>query len=448
MEYRPEPNGNLPANAKKKFVFCRGCNVGPRRKLWLRYDNLVKEAKKAGKPPKVYLHFMREDVNSRNETLKVMIGGLAYGVIGYLGNSDTEGVMMLLRQGARFSLEVADFNRIGDESIPLVMNYVIEAKPLDTAPADAEPAAQKVEKPGEPEIKDFACKVPFARVEEISPERAKEMLEHNTKNRKLNMLQVSAIASTIENGHYEFTSQSIGFDTNGTLTDGQHRLHAIIKAGKTVPMVVVYGANQSVFTDRGKKRTVSENLSICYDDEFNSRVVSMINHAYRIVTGRHDCMNEVKMYMAYNRVRKYVENPALAATFNSPKAMYGSFYGSALLTLLLCGKYEVKDIEDMNSMFLNGRHSEGYEVRSQDAMVIEVRDLILTGRKPFIRKKFSNDIGLEEEKTMMCLRVMLPYLNGLKTKKSAEAAKKFFVESFGPVLDGVNEEYLEEAANQ
>ena len=57
-------------------------------------------------------------------------------------------------------------------------------------------------------------------------------------------------------------------------------------------------------------------------------------------------------------------------------------------------------------------------------MVIEVRDDILTGKKPFI-KKSSQDIELDIDQTMTCMRVMLPYLMNTKLRKSRTDVDNF-----------------------
>ena len=68
-----------------------------------------------------------------------------------------------------------------------------------------------------------------AKYEKITPNRATKLLEHNTDNYRMSISN-----STLENlvyelthGQWKATTQGIGFDTNGVLVDGQHRLMAI-----------------------------------------------------------------------------------------------------------------------------------------------------------------------------------------------------------------------------
>ena len=64
-------------------------------------------------------------------------------------------------------------------------------------------------------------------------------------------------------GAWQVTGEAIKFDTNGALSDGQHRLTAVIQSGATVDMLVVRGLApeaQSVM-DSGSKRTASDALT-------------------------------------------------------------------------------------------------------------------------------------------------------------------------------------------
>ena len=226
------------------------------------------------------------------------------------------------------------------------------------------------------------------------------------------------------------------------MTDGQHRLHAIALSGIGVNAAVVYGCNQSPYQDRGKRRTVKDNLTICFGNEYSDRVISMINHLYRIVSGKHDSLDETKQHIAYEKIRTIVEKSEFSATFNNPKTLFSSYYSGAILILLLSKKYKEEDIEDLNSLFQYGMHVEGMPNRLQDSMVHEVHDMILSARKPFVRKNVSQDLNLDVEKTMSCMRVMIPYLSGLKVKKSQDDVNKFCKSVLTPFFEEVNKEFL------
>lgn len=77
---------------------------------------------------------------------------------------------------------------------------------------------------------------------DVSPMLASSILaEHNTKNRKILPSHVTALAKNMKEGTWRFNGDSIRFDSNGTLIDGQHRLMAIVKSGCTIPCIFVVG---------------------------------------------------------------------------------------------------------------------------------------------------------------------------------------------------------------
>lgn len=98
----------------------------------------------------------------------------------------------------------------------------------------------------------------------ITPEMAARWLDKNTRNRKVRAKTVAAYARDMAAGNWLMTGEPIQFDTNGVLLNGQHRLHAVVKSGATVAIVVhrnIDPAAQSVM-DTGRKRTASDDLSI------------------------------------------------------------------------------------------------------------------------------------------------------------------------------------------
>lgn len=96
----------------------------------------------------------------------------------------------------------------------------------------------------------------------VTPEMAKAWLEKNVGNRPLNRAFVRRLSRMMADGDYTLTHQGIGFDVNGMLIDGQHRLHAIVESGVTISLLVTHGlptqAREKI--DTGKVRTVANVL--------------------------------------------------------------------------------------------------------------------------------------------------------------------------------------------
>lgn len=94
-------------------------------------------------------------------------------------------------------------------------------------------------------------------VETITPAKAKEYLKKNTSNyRKMSRSVIRSYADDIKNGRWELNGETIIFGKDGSLKDGQHRLAAIVLAGKAADILVVRGVESGAHKiDIGKRRT-------------------------------------------------------------------------------------------------------------------------------------------------------------------------------------------------
>ena len=100
--------------------------------------------------------------------------------------------------------------------------------------------------------------------QDITPGLASQYLKRNIGNRTLKVKVVNEYAWDMSNGLWNASHQGIAFDEEGNLVDGQHRLNAIIKSGKTIRMQVTLGLNEKAVKsiDTGKSRTYDEAMTI------------------------------------------------------------------------------------------------------------------------------------------------------------------------------------------
>ena len=124
-----------------------------------------------------------------------------------------------------------------------------------------------------------------SKVVSITPEMAKEMLEKNmANNRKINHDTVRRYARIMKAGGWNLTHQGIGFDEQGELIDGQHRLMAIVMANVPVKMLVTYGVKhtdgEALTIDMGRKRTTLNIMQISGIDDEVYRWTAGIVSAY------------------------------------------------------------------------------------------------------------------------------------------------------------------------
>lgn len=102
----------------------------------------------------------------------------------------------------------------------------------------------------------------------ITPEIAQDMLTHNENNRKLSKVQVNKVKKLIEEKGWVETNDSICFDKDGNLINGQHRLYAIIEMEITVPTFVKFGLDKESFglMDVPKRRNAADTCRYKYPE--------------------------------------------------------------------------------------------------------------------------------------------------------------------------------------
>jgi len=99
---------------------------------------------------------------------------------------------------------------------------------------------------------------------EITPENAKFFLERKFKNRGIKLPSLRKLIRTITLDRWEINGETIIFDDEGHLLDGQHRLKAVIESWKPIWSLIVYGINQERFKTMGQnsKRSAGDILAI------------------------------------------------------------------------------------------------------------------------------------------------------------------------------------------
>ena len=117
----------------------------------------------------------------------------------------------------------------------------------------------------------------------VTPEMAKQWLLKNNFNRPLKPKLVDNYVRQIEAGHWRRTHQGIAFDEEGVVLDGQHRLHAIIRTGQSLPMLIFQAAHESI--DGGKPRTLLDIVRLeLLDDTIKGKHISVLKEMW---AGRH-----------------------------------------------------------------------------------------------------------------------------------------------------------------
>jgi hypothetical protein len=103
---------------------------------------------------------------------------------------------------------------------------------------------------------------PTAVVVMVDPDTAERWLGYNRANRNVRENLVDSYARDMVAGCWEMTGEPVKFAKDGRLLDGQHRLHAVVKAGVTIPLMVARGLDSAaqLVMDSGARRTAADAL--------------------------------------------------------------------------------------------------------------------------------------------------------------------------------------------
>ncbi len=120
---------------------------------------------------------------------------------------------------------------------------------------------------------------------ELTPSIAKLFLQSNAKfQRKINVRKVQNYIKEIQNNNWQLNGETISFDLNNNMINGQHRCQAVVLANKSIYTVVLVGletesfktmdqgytrSNSSLFTMKGEKyaNVLPTLLKIIYDNK-------------------------------------------------------------------------------------------------------------------------------------------------------------------------------------
>lgn len=108
-----------------------------------------------------------------------------------------------------------------------------------------------------------AAPEPSVTVAEVTPDEARHWLGTcNYANRKLRPERVRAYAEQMRRGQWHFAGDPIRFDMDGKLSDGQHRLAAVVAADMPVTFVIIRDLPVDTYKviDSGLSRTYGDVL--------------------------------------------------------------------------------------------------------------------------------------------------------------------------------------------
>jgi hypothetical protein len=99
---------------------------------------------------------------------------------------------------------------------------------------------------------------------EVNPKMAQQFLNSMRKNRNPRIRKVEYLTKQMIDGEFHPTHHALGFDSHGRMFDGQHRMLALIKSGKTLPFWICKNVpdKSMPYCDKNVTRTIAQSLVI------------------------------------------------------------------------------------------------------------------------------------------------------------------------------------------
>jgi hypothetical protein len=243
----------------------------------------------------------------------------------------------------------------------------------------------------------------------ITPALATEWLAMTPeKQRDINDKNVAKIQKAIENGDWHYNGQPIIFDQNNQLVDGQHRLMAIVRSGKSVISDVTWGVSSSDETfhtiDDSRPRVINDFLH-CPNKNHVSAVAIILRS---VLAGEGYLPNAKAPTVEVRRaIDPYVDRlqPILGEVDRAGRAVG---MGSFLAFLLLYHRHivPVRDQERLKEFFI--RLGDGAALLPGDPILALRNQLMQVGRHTI--KKRTNFRAL-------VVKALTAFMNGDEVKR-------------------------------
>ncbi|UTC28770.1 hypothetical protein MARCHEWKA_02580 [Brevundimonas phage vB_BpoS-Marchewka] len=217
---------------------------------------------------------------NHDEAIKMFAtGNYSFAQLGRHFNVDRTGVQQMVKAKAPDIYERVRANRKADKTTASASGAATagDVTPLFST-RGAQPRALKVVPKSTPSPAPAATLVssapatkgqpapmqPRIQFEMIGPDEAEALLKSNTHNRPLSEALVRKYAQDMIAGSWQQNGATIVVSLTNRLLDGQHRLHAIVRAGVTLKLLIAYDAADEVFTtiDNGKTRSAGDVVAL------------------------------------------------------------------------------------------------------------------------------------------------------------------------------------------
>ena len=187
------------------------------------------------------------------------------------------------------------------------------------------------------------------------------MLDRNTvKNRKKKKGQVNKIKKQLVEGKWMLSGDTIKFDINGVLVDGQHRLNAIIESGVSADVLIVYGVQSQVFLviDTNKNRgggDILETLGVKDNSRMIANSFALINGFETKTIEKHDTPDHSDLMGLLKKHPIFVDSFKTVKTLNDKESVkVGAVPQMSVLHYLVSRKHGKKSADSFINALYTG----------------------------------------------------------------------------------------------
>lgn len=136
---------------------------------------------------------------------------------------------------------------------------------------------------------------------ELTPKKAEYILKyHNNDNRPIKPSNTKTIKASMKKG-FQNTGEPLIFNTEGNLTEWQHRLKAIAEIGITVNIPVTCGADPDAFTKVSgpKPRTINDQIQRKHPEALSTHITTLRELLSKGMNVKIEMTNCVSFYELY-----------------------------------------------------------------------------------------------------------------------------------------------------
>ena len=197
----------------------------------------------------------------------------------------------------------------------------------------------------------------------ITPEQAKFILKNcNKGNRRTNKSYVETLRRDMENNRWYNDTSYIGFDRNGRLVNGQHRLKALSEANvKFITLKIDFNCEQHISMDTGINRTYAATASIA-----KKNGISLLPLNFKPI---------ITSALRLNNIKNNAEDKIIKPS-NSELEEYWKKYCN---DLEICQNNKLFDLGKINSSFVKASIFAAYKSNVNLDILIHFSEVLRTG---------------------------------------------------------------------